>query len=173
MRAMGLRGIVRRQKARATTPDLVEAAWPNPLRVGGFTCVASWAALACVVLVVDARRIFGGRVARTARASFVPEAPALTPHECHPAWGGRRVQHRDRGRSCLALGGPERLAEAGIEPRVGSVGASRDNTLAGTTSGLFKAEVTHRRLLEPNGNVPPAEAEARYHAQMKVQALAA
>ena len=89
----------------------------------------------------------------------------------------------------------ERLAEAGIEPSVGSVGDSYDNALAETINGLFKAEVihrggpwrsfeavefatlewvawfNHRRLLEPIGNVPPAEAEARYYAQAKVQAL--
>ena len=74
---------------------------------------------------------------------------------------------------------------AGIEPSVGSVGDSYDNALAETINGLYKAEVihrrgpwrsfeavefatlewvdwfNHRRLLEPIGNVPPAEAEAR------------
>jgi transposase InsO family protein len=91
----------------------------------------------------------------------------------------------------------ERLAEAGIEPSVGSVGDSYDNALAETINGLFKAEVihrrgpwrsfeavefatlewvawfNHRRLLEPIGNVPPAEAEARYYAQTEAPALAA
>ena len=90
-----------------------------------------------------------------------------------------------------------RLAEAGIEPSVGSVGDSYDNALAETVIGLFKAEVihrcgpwrsfeaveyatlewvdwfNHRRLLEPIGHIPPAEAEARYYAQAEVQALAA
>ena len=91
----------------------------------------------------------------------------------------------------------ESLAEAGIEASVGSVGNSYDNALAETVIGLFKAEVIHRRgpwrsfeaveyanlewvdwfnqgrLLEPIGNVPSAEAEARYYAQAEVQALAA
>ncbi|SIR36210.1 Integrase core domain-containing protein [Bosea sp. TND4EK4] len=82
----------------------------------------------------------------------------------------------------------ERLAEAGIEPSVGSVGDSYDNALAETINGLYKAEVihrrgpwrsfeaveyatlewvdwfNHRRLLEPIGNIPPAEAEANYYA---------
>jgi transposase InsO family protein len=81
----------------------------------------------------------------------------------------------------------ERLAAAGIEPSVGSVGDSYDNALAETVIGLFKTEVirrcgpwrnveavefatlewvdwfNHRRLLEPIGNIPPAEAEARYY----------
>jgi putative transposase len=82
----------------------------------------------------------------------------------------------------------ERLAEAGIEPSVGSVGDSYDNALAETINGLYKAEVihrrgpwrsfeaveyatlewvdwfNHRRLLEPIGNIPPAEAEDQYYA---------
>ena len=91
----------------------------------------------------------------------------------------------------------ERLAEAGIEPSVGSVGDSYDNALAETINGLFKAEVIHRRgpwrsfeaielatlewvdwfnnrrLLEPIGNIPPAEAEARYYEQRKTLSWAA
>ena len=91
----------------------------------------------------------------------------------------------------------ERLAEAGIEPSVGSVGDSYDNALAETINGLYKTEVirrrgpwrnleavefatlewvdwfNNRRLLEPIGNIPPAEAEARYYAQLEEPALAA
>jgi transposase InsO family protein len=91
----------------------------------------------------------------------------------------------------------ERLAEAGLEPSVGSVGDSYDNALAETINGLYKAEVIHRRspwrsmeaveyatlewvdwfnnrrLLEPIGNIPPAEAEAAYYADMQEQAIAA
>jgi putative transposase len=91
----------------------------------------------------------------------------------------------------------ERFAEAGIEPSVGSVGDSYDNALAETINGLFKAEVihrrgpwrhaeavefatlewvdwfNHRRLLEPIGNIPPAEAEARYYAALDQMPLAA
>jgi transposase InsO family protein len=91
----------------------------------------------------------------------------------------------------------ERLAEVGIEPSVGSVGDSYDNALAETINGLYKAEVihrrgpwrsfeafefatlesvdwfNHRRLLEPIGNIPPAEAEARYYDQIAAQVMAA
>ena len=91
----------------------------------------------------------------------------------------------------------ERLVEAGLVPSVGSVGDSFDNALAETINGLYKAEVIHRRgpwrsleaveyatlewvdwfnnrrLLEPIGNIPPAEAEARYYAQAKGHAEAA
>jgi transposase InsO family protein len=91
----------------------------------------------------------------------------------------------------------ERLAEAGIEPSVGSVGDSYDNALAETVIGLFKTEVIHRRgpwrsfdaveyatlewvdwfnnrrLLEPIGNIPPAEAEANYYATLEELRMAA
>ena len=87
--------------------------------------------------------------------------------------------------------------EAGIEPSVGSVGDSYDNALAETVIGLFKTEVIHRRgpwrdleavefatlewvdwfnnrrLLEPIGNIPPAEAEARFYAQSNELAMVA
>ena len=91
----------------------------------------------------------------------------------------------------------ERLAEAGIEPSVGSKGDSYDNALAETINGLYKAELihrrapwktresvelatlewvdwfNHRRLLEPIGNIPPAEAEANYYQQTREFAMAA
>jgi len=91
----------------------------------------------------------------------------------------------------------ERLAQAGVEPSVGSVGDSYDNALAETINGLYKAEVIHRRgpwrsfeaiefatlewvdwfnnrrLLEPIGNIPPAEAEQRYYATLEHPAIAA
>lgn len=91
----------------------------------------------------------------------------------------------------------ERLGQAGIEPSVGSVGDSYDNALAETINGLCKAELIHRRrpwrsfeavefatltwvdwfnnrwLLEPVGNIPPAEAEERYDAMLDEPAIAA
>ena len=97
----------------------------------------------------------------------------------------------------LGAGRKERLAEAGIEPSVGSVGDSYDNALAETVIGLFKTEVIHRRgswrsfeaveyatlewvdwfnnrrLLEPIGNIPPAEAEANYYATLEELRMAA
>ena len=89
------------------------------------------------------------------------------------------------------------MVEAGIEPSVGSVGDSYDNALAETINGLYKTEVIHRggpwrnfeaveiatltwvdwfnnrRLLEPVGNIPPAEAEERYYATRDGLKLAA
>ena len=105
---------------------------------------------------------------------------------------------RAQGPQGAVRGKPVRTAvAAGVEPSVGGVGASHDNALAETINGLFKAEAihrrgpwrsfeavefatlgwvdrsNHRRPLEPIGNVPPAEAEARHHARAEVQALAA
>ena len=118
-------------------------------------------------------------------------------HERRPVQGGGLVHHSDRGVQYVSIRSTERLAEASIEPSVGSVGDAYDNALAETINGLFKAEVIHRRgpwrsfeavefatlewvdwfnnrrLLEPIGNVPPAEAEARYYAQAEAPALAA
>lgn len=144
-----------------------------------------------------ARRIVGWRVSRSARADFVLDALEQALHERRPFAGGGLVCHSDRGSQYVSIRYTERLAEAGIEPSVGSAGDSYDNALAETIIGLFKTEVIHRRgpwrsfeavefatldwvdwfntrrLLEPIGNIPPAEAEARYYAQTKAQALAA
>src|SRR2546430_6087507 len=57
----------------------------------------------------------------------------------------RLVHHSDRGVQYLSIKYTERLAEAGIEPSVGSIGDSYDNALAETINGLYKAEVIHRR----------------------------
>jgi putative transposase len=102
-----------------------------------------------------------------------------------------------RGSQYVSIRYTERLAEAGVEPSVGSVGDSYDNALAETINGLYKAEVIHRRgpwrsceavefatlewvdwfnnrrLLEPIGNIPPAEAEERYYAMLDEPAIAA
>ena len=118
-------------------------------------------------------------------------------HERRPLNGGGLVHHSDRGSQYLPIRYTERLAEAGIEPSVSSVGDSYDNALAETINGLSKAEVIHRRgpwksfdavelatlervdwfnhrqLLEPIGKIPPAEAEDRYYAMLGQLELAA
>jgi len=166
--------------------------------------------------VIDAfaRRIVGWRVSRSAHAGFVLDALEQAVHERRPAGG--LIHHSDRGSQYLSIKYTERLAEAGIEPSVGSVGDSYDNALAETINGLFKAEVIHRRgpwrsleavefatlewakpakkvptmrsiggrqaegdwfnnrrLLEPIGNVPPAEAEANYYTMLDDMLVAA
>ena len=211
MRTIGLQGAVRGGKVRTTIPDPAVACpldrvnrrfkvlRPNALWVSDFTYVATWSGFVYVAFVIDAyaRRIVGWRVSRTAHARFVLDALEQALHERRPAKGGGLVHHSDRGGQYLSLRYSDRLAEAGIQPSVGSAGDSYDNALAETVNGLFKAEVIHRRgpwrsfeavefatlewvdwfnnrrLLEPIGNVPPAEAEARYYAQAEVPPLAA
>ncbi len=50
----------------------------------------------------------------------------------------------------------ERLAEAGIEPSVGSKGDSYDNALAETINGLYKAVLIHRRASVEDQRSPRA-----------------
>ncbi len=171
---------------------------PNVLWVSDFTYIATWQGFVYAAFVIDvfARRIVGWRVSRTAQTGFVLDALEQALHERRPA-RGRLTCHSDKGSQYVSIRYTERLLEAGIEPSVGSVGDSYDNALAETVIGLFKTEVIRRRgpwrsleavefatlkwvawfntgrLLEPIGNVPPAEAEARYYAQMGTPALAA
>lgn len=171
---------------------------PNALWVADFTFVATWAGFVYVAFVIDAfaRRIVGWRVSRSAQASFVLDALEQALCERQPVRGGL-VHHSDRGVQYVSIKYTERLKEAGVEPSVGSVGDSYDNALAETINGLYKAEViwrrgpwrslkqvefatlewvdwfNNRRLLEPIGNIPPNEAEARYYAQLEEPAMAA
>jgi transposase InsO family protein len=172
---------------------------PNALWVSDFTYVSTWTGFVYVAFVIDvyARRIVGWRTSRTAHASFVLDALEQALHDRQPTHRGGLVHHSDRGSQYLSIKYTERLSEAGIEPSVGSVGDSYDNALAETINGLYKAEVIHRRgpwrtmeavefatlewvdwfnnrrLLEPIGNIPPAEAEERYYAMMAETAVAA
>ena len=171
---------------------------PNVLWVADFTYVATWTDFVHVAFVVDAfaRRIVGWRVSRSATAGFVLDALEQALHARRPVEGGL-VHHSDRGVQYVSITYTERLAEAGIAPSVGSVGDSYDNALAETVIGLFKTEVirrlgpwrsleavelatltwvdwfNHRRLLEPIGFVPPAEAEAAFYAELENTRLAA
>ncbi len=211
MRQMGLQGVVRGKEVRTTNgrhalpcPDdrvnrQFHAARPNLLWLSDFTYVAAWAGFVYVAFVIDAyaRRIVGWRVSRTAHAGFVLDALEQALHDRRPVKGGGLVHHSDRGVQYVSIRYTERLAKAGIEPSVGTVGDSYDNALAETINGLYKTEVirrrgpwksleavefatlewvdwfNNRRLLEPIGNIPPAEAEARYYATLETQAMAA
>ena len=139
----------------------------------------------------------GWRASRTAYAGFVLDALEQAIHERRPVHRGGLVHHSDRGSQYVSIRYSERLAEAGIEPSVGSVGDSYNNALVETINGLYKAGVIHRRgpwrsfeavefatlewvdwfnkrrLLEPTGNIPPAEAEAQYYAMLDGVSIAA
>jgi len=172
---------------------------PNRLWVSDFTYVATWKGFVYVAFVIDAyaRRIVGWRVSSSAHAGFVLDALEQAVHDRRPVKAMGLVHHSDRGSQYLSIRYSERLKEADIEPSVGSVGDSYDNALAETINGLYKAEVIHRRgpwrsieaveyetlkwvdwfnnrrLLEPIGNIPPAEAEESYYAQLDETNLAA
>ena len=211
MRSMGLHGVIRGKTVRTTVPDKAtpcpldhvnrqfHAPRPNALWVSDFTYVSTWAGFVYVAFVIDtyARRIVGWRASRSAHAGFVLDALEQALHDRQPVHRGGLVHHSDRGSQYLSIKYTERLAEAGIEPSVGSVGDSYDNALAETINGLYKAEVihrrgpwksfeavefatlewvdwfNHRRLMRPIGDIPPAEAEERYYAMLDEQAVAA
>lgn len=211
MRMMGLHGIIRGKPIKTTVSDKsapcpldrvnrqFKAPAPNMLWLSDFTYVATWQGFVYVAFVIDAfaRRIVGWRASRTAHAGFVLDALDQALHDRRPVHRGGLVHHSDRGSQYVSIRYSERLAEAGIEPSVGSVGDSYDNALAETINGLYKAEVihrrgpwrnfeavefatlewvdwfNHRRLLEPIGNIPPAEAEERYYAMLDAPAIAA
>lgn len=159
MRDLGLQGVIRGKPVRTTIADKAapcpldqvnrqfHAPAPNMLWVSDFTYVATWAGFVYVAFVIDvyARYIVGWRVSRTAHAGFVLDALEQAIHDRRPVHRGGLVHHSDRGSQYVSIKYTERLAEAGIEPSVGSVGDSYDNALAETINGLYKAEVIHRR----------------------------
>jgi transposase InsO family protein len=211
MKELGLAGAVRGKPVKTTisnpaTPcpaDRVNrqfhAPRPDALWLSDFTYVATWAGFVYVAFVIDAfaRRIVGWRVSRSMQAGFVLDALEQALHARRPVQSDGLIHHSDRGSQYVSIKYTERLAEAGIEPSVGTVGDSYDNALAETIIGLFKTEVIHRcgpwrsydavematlewvdwfnnrRLLEPIGNIPPAEAEARFYAQFEELAMVA
>jgi putative transposase len=201
MRLQGLRGAVRGRRQRTTIPadmaerpmDLVErdfsADGPNRLWVSDLTYVATWRGFVYVAFVVDvfSRRIVGWRVSASLRSDLALDALEQAICERDEARQERLVHHSDRGVQYLSIRYTERLAEAGIEPSVGSRGDSYDNALAESVIGLFKTEVirqrgpwrgledvefavlewvwwfNHHRLLEPIGYVPPVEFEEAFY----------
>ena len=211
MARLSLHGAIRGKRIGATAPDkaapcprdhvnrVFHAPAPNRLWLSDFTYVRTWSGFVYVAFVIDAyaRRIVGWRVSRTAHAGFVLDALEQALHERRPVHRSGLVHHSDRGSQYVSIRYTERLAEAGVEPSVGSVGDSYDNALAETINGLYKTEVIHRRgpwrsfeavefatltwvdwfnnrrLLAPIGNIPPAEAEESYYAMLERQPVAA
>lgn len=210
MRQMGLQGVIRGKAIKTTISDKAvpcpldrvnrqfRAPAPNMLWLSDFTYVSTWQGFAYVAFIIDAfaRRIVGWRVSKHAKAAFVLDALEQALHERRPTADGGLIHHSDRGSQYVSIRYTERLAEAGIETSVGSVGDSYDNALAETINGLYKAEVihrrswpsieavelatlhwvdwfNHRRILEPIGNIPPAEAEENYYAELAAMPVAA
>ena len=203
MKRLGLQGVRRGKVVRTTISDIkapypldrvnrqFKAERPNELWVSDFTYVSTWQGWLYVAFVIDvyARRIVGWRVSSSMHTEFVLDALEQALYARQPERDGALIHHSDRGSQYVSIRYSERLAEAGIEPSVGSKGDSYDNALAETINGLYKAEVIHRRswptresvelatlkwvawfnhhrLLGPIGYVPPAEAEANYYRQL-------
>jgi transposase InsO family protein len=210
MRRLGLQGVKRGKVVRTTVSDTkaacpldkvnrqFHAERPNQLWVSDFTYVSTWQGWLYVAFVVDvfARRIVGWRVSSSMTTEFVLDALEQALYARQPD-RDRLVHHSDRGSQYVSIRYSERLAEAGVEPSVGSKGDSYDNALAETINGLYKAELIHRRgpwktreaveiatlewvswfnhhrLLGPIGYIPPAEAETNYYEQLAGQAVEA
>ena len=206
MKRLGLQGVRRGKVVRTTVSDMkapcpldrvnrqFKAERSNQLWVSDFTYVSTWQGWLYVAFVIDvyARRIVGWRVNRSMHTDFVLDALEQALYARQPERDGALIHHSDRGSQYVSIRYSERLAEAGIEPSVGSKGDSYDNALAETINGLYKAEVIHRRswptresvelatlewvswfnhhrLLKPIGYIPPAEAEANYYRHLASQ----
>lgn len=163
--------------------------------VADLTYVVTWVGFVYVAFIIDvfSRKIVGWRVSRSLRSDLALDA-------LEQALYSRRhtenlIHHSDRGVQYVSIRYTERLAEAGIEPSVGSVGDSYDNALAESVIGLYKTEVIYRigpwrscehvefetldwvdwfnnrRPLEPIGNIPPVEFEEIYYQNQKIPAM--
>ena len=204
MKRLQLQGVRRGKVVRTTRHDPAimcphdkvnrqfKASRPNELWVSDFTYVSTWQGWLYVAFIIDvfARRIVGWQVSRSMHTDFVLDALEQALYERQPDESDGLIHHSDRGSQYVSIRYSERLAEAGIEPSVGSRGDSYDNALAETINGLYKTELIHRcgpwktkealelatlkwvhwfnhqRLLEPIGYIPPAEAEANYWRQL-------
>jgi transposase InsO family protein len=211
MRDLGLRGVVRGKKIKTTMPAGIDArpadrvnrdfkvSGPNRLWVADLTYVATWRGFVYVAFVIDAyaRCIVGWRVSNSLRTDIALDALEQALYARGIGGEADLIHHSDRGVQYVSIRYTERLADAGIEPSVGSIGDSYDNALAETIIGLYKTEVirqrgpwrniesvefatlewvdwfNHRRLFQPIGDLPPAEFEAAYYQQLEESAMAA
>ena len=203
-----LRGVRRGKVVRTTIGDMTavrpldrvnrqfKADRPSQLWVSDFTYASTWQGWQYVAFVIDvyARRIVGWRQSSSMRTDFVLDALEQALYDRQPQRDDALIHHSDRGSQYVSIRYSERLAEASIEPSVGSKGDSYDNALAETINGLYKTELIHRRapwktkeslelatlewvswfnhhrLLEPIGYIPHAEAEENYYRQLASQA---
>ena len=165
------------------------------LRSDPYTYVATWVGFVYVAFITDvfSRKIVGWRVSNSLRSDLALDALEQALHARRDL--NQLVHHNDRGVQYVSIRYTERLAEAGIEPSVGSVGDSYDNALAETIFGLYKTEVirrngpwrnieevefatlewvdwfNNRRLLGPIGNIPPVEFEALYYERQETPTM--
>jgi putative transposase len=211
MKVMGLQGVVQGKKVITTNPDAAQpcpddkvnrafvADMPNQLWVSDFTYVSSWQGMVYVAFIIDvfARKIVGWRVSTSMTTGFVLDALNQAICQRAPSEADKLIHHSDRGSQYLSIRYTERLAEAGIDTSVGSVGDSYDNALAESIIGLFKTEVikflgpwksvgqvewetlkwvdwyNNTRLHSAIGYVTPHEAEEAFYAHLNAAEKAA
>jgi transposase InsO family protein len=156
MRDLGLQGVVRGRKFKTTIadavalrpPDLVDrdftATRPNQLWVADLTYVVTWRGFVYVAFVIDvfSRKIVGWRTMNSLKTDIALDALEQALWSRSDTNG--LIHHSDRGVQYLSIRYTERLAEAGIESSVGSIGDSYDNALAESVIGLYKTEVIRR-----------------------------
>jgi putative transposase len=204
MRDMRLTGARRGKRVATTRPDVRAArpadlvqrrfrpAAPNRLWVADFTYVPTWSGMVYVAFVIDAyaRRILGWRASTSMRTTLVLDTIEQA------IWARQRegvtdlaglIHHHDNGSQYTSIAFTERLAAAGVDASVGTVGDALDNALAESVIGLFKTELirrrgpwrtvehveaatldwvdwfNHHRLLEVNGDLPPIELEQAHY----------
>jgi len=183
--------------------DLVDrnftASRPNELWVSDLTYVRLGSSFCYVAFIIDvfARMIVGWQISTSLRSELALDALEQAITERLGGEAEALVHHSDRGSQYCALRYTERLALAGIEPSVGSRGDSYDNALAETVIGLYKTELIYpqgpwtrfedvelatltwvwwfnnHRLLEPIGDIPPAEYEEQYHSRQAAPSVGA
>jgi putative transposase len=199
MKKLGLEEVRRGKRCITTIPsdlahkplDLVNREFtadrPNQLWVADITYVATWSGFVYVAFVIDvfSGYVIGWRVLKHMRTDLILDALEQA------IWQRGKpkdvIHHSDRGSQYLSIRYANRLAEAGFNASVGSVGDSYDNALAETINELYKTEVIHkngpwhglddieratltwvewfnnRRLLRPIGDRSPAEYEIMYY----------
>jgi putative transposase len=164
------------------------ASAPNQLWIADITYVATWSGFAYTAFVTDvfSRRIVGWRVSSSLRSDLALDALEMAIWTRRDEHLDGLVHHSDRGVQYLSIRYTERLGLAGAVTSVGSKGDSYDNAMAESINGLYKSELIYnetkgpwrtvedvelatlawvhwwntKRLLEPIGNIPPAEFEA-------------
>lgn len=206
MRQAGIQGVKRGKVKRTTFGDgraarpfdLVDrnfkAHRPNHLWVADLTYVRTWSGFVYVSFVIDvySRMIVGWSLATHLRTGLPLDALEMAIWRRDRDLDGL-IHHSDAGSQFTSITYTERLADAGIEPSVGSRGDSYDNALAESEIGLFKTELVrrrgpwrtpeqvelatlewvdwfnNRRLHSSIGDVPPVEFEETYYAAFEEQ----
>ena len=209
MRDLGISGVTRGKKFKTTIPDdaadrpsdLVNREFvadrPNRLWVADLTYISTWRGPVYAAFVIDvfSRMIVGWRVSNSLKTDLVLDALEQALYARSDTDG--LIHHSDRGCQYLSIRYTERLAEAGIDTSVGSVGDSYDNAMAETIIGLYKAKeieanrpwrcledvefataswvewFNNRRIFTTIGDIPPAEFETMYYQERQTVAAGA